>query len=136
MKSSTESLIKALRILAVDIQSEDGVANACIAEAAERLHELELQRGELLGELVDLLNVAYKHPYVNKELANGSLKAMQVISRFSTKDYICDSKTQLFSAALELLNVLERIIADDRAALDPDDYMDAKKAIAKAKGEE
>ncbi|NCC41382.1 MAG: hypothetical protein EOM21_18545 [Gammaproteobacteria bacterium] len=39
-RSSTETLIAAMRVLAVDIQSEDGVANAAIAEAAERLLEL------------------------------------------------------------------------------------------------
>jgi hypothetical protein len=39
-RSSTETLIKALRILSVDIESEDGAANAAIAEAADRLEEL------------------------------------------------------------------------------------------------
>jgi hypothetical protein len=33
----TETLVSALRILSVDIQSEDGVANAVVAEAADRL---------------------------------------------------------------------------------------------------
>jgi hypothetical protein len=37
MKSSTSTLIKALEILSKEIQSEDGVANAAIAEAADRL---------------------------------------------------------------------------------------------------
>ena len=36
---STRSLINALRVLASEIQSEDGVANACVAEAANRLEE-------------------------------------------------------------------------------------------------
>ena len=40
MKSSTETLIKSLQILAQEIESPDGVANAAIAEAAERLREL------------------------------------------------------------------------------------------------
>ena len=40
-RSSTETLIAALRVLARDIQSDDGVANAAIAEAADRLEELE-----------------------------------------------------------------------------------------------
>jgi sirohydrochlorin ferrochelatase len=39
-RTSTETLIEAMKILAVDIQSEDGVANAAIAEAAQRLEEL------------------------------------------------------------------------------------------------
>jgi len=40
MRISTEALIEALRILANEIQSEDGVANAAIAEAADRMEEL------------------------------------------------------------------------------------------------
>jgi hypothetical protein len=43
MKSSTETLIKALRILAVETSSEDGVANTAIAEAADRLEELDIK---------------------------------------------------------------------------------------------
>jgi hypothetical protein len=39
MKTDTPTLIKALRVLAQDIQSGDGVANAAIAEAADRLEE-------------------------------------------------------------------------------------------------
>jgi len=39
MRSSTETLIEALRILAGDILSEEGVANAAIAEAADRMEE-------------------------------------------------------------------------------------------------
>jgi len=41
MRSTTETLIAAMRILARDIQSGDGVANAAIAEAADRLEELQ-----------------------------------------------------------------------------------------------
>ena len=44
MKTDTTTLIKALRILAQDIQSGDGVANAAIAEAADRLEELHEQQ--------------------------------------------------------------------------------------------
>jgi len=40
MRSSTETLIEALRILAGDILSEEGVANVVIAEAADRMEEL------------------------------------------------------------------------------------------------
>lgn len=37
MKASTEQLVSALRVLSVEIHSEDGVANAVIAEAADRM---------------------------------------------------------------------------------------------------
>jgi hypothetical protein len=40
MRSKTETIIGALRVLANDIQSGDGVANAAIAEAADRIEEL------------------------------------------------------------------------------------------------
>jgi len=40
IRSKTTTLIQAMRILAADIQSEDGVANAAISEAADRMEEL------------------------------------------------------------------------------------------------
>jgi hypothetical protein len=40
MRPSTETLIADMRILAAEIQSPDGVANAAIREAADRLAEL------------------------------------------------------------------------------------------------
>ena len=40
MSSKTETIIGALQVLANDIQSQDGVANAAIAEAADRMEEL------------------------------------------------------------------------------------------------
>ena len=39
MRNSTETLIKAMRILNSYIESDDGVANAVIAEAAQRMEE-------------------------------------------------------------------------------------------------
>lgn len=70
MRTETDVLIGALRILAEEIESEDGVANACIAEAADRLEECEsilkvfekLLRAKTLDELVELsqkLNMGY-----------------------------------------------------------------------------
>jgi hypothetical protein len=37
VKATTEQIVSALRVLSVEIHSEDGVANAVVAEAAERL---------------------------------------------------------------------------------------------------
>lgn len=39
-RSSTAIIVSAMRALALDIESEDGVANAACAEAANRLEEL------------------------------------------------------------------------------------------------
>lgn len=49
--SSTEMIIDVLWILSRDIESEDGVANAAIREAAQRLEELERARDALRSEL-------------------------------------------------------------------------------------
>lgn len=54
MKTNTETLIKALRTLANDIESEDGVANAAIAEGAQRLEELHEMNRKLLDALNDI----------------------------------------------------------------------------------
>ncbi len=47
MRTDTETLIEAMRILSRDIDTEDGVANAAIYEAAERLGELVRERDDL-----------------------------------------------------------------------------------------
>lgn len=39
MNTSTEKLVMAMRVLAAEIQSDDGVANAAIYEAALRLEQ-------------------------------------------------------------------------------------------------
>lgn len=52
MKTNVKTLIKALRILSEDIQSDDGIANACIAEAADRIEELQEKVSELNRKLV------------------------------------------------------------------------------------
>ena len=67
--SSTETLIKALNVLANDIQSQDGVANAAIAEAAQRMKEmLELLDGAYeiveLYEPISLFNKTWKETWL------------------------------------------------------------------------
>lgn len=53
MRSSTETLIVAMRALADHIYSEDGVANAAIAEAADRLEELKSENAALRETLIN-----------------------------------------------------------------------------------
>jgi bacterioferritin (cytochrome b1) len=60
MTTPTETLIKALRILASDIQSEDGIANTAILEAAQRMEEDQ----EVIfqaGESIKILRQTVKH---------------------------------------------------------------------------
>ena len=51
-KSETKTIIGAMRILSVDIQSDDGVANMAISEAADRLQELH-DTNAMLNDLTD-----------------------------------------------------------------------------------
>lgn len=46
-RTDTKTPIESMRILARDIRSADGVANAAIAEAADRLEELDECRSAL-----------------------------------------------------------------------------------------
>jgi len=50
MNTPTEIIIKALRVLVDDIQSPDGVPNACVAQAADRLEELQRELTEAIRE--------------------------------------------------------------------------------------
>ena len=50
MRISTETLIAAMHILATEIQSDDGAANAAIAEAAQRLAEQHMRIAQLERE--------------------------------------------------------------------------------------
>lgn len=59
--SSTQTLISALRILAQDIKSEDGVANSAIAESADRM---EMMLG-LLNEAQPIVKIYSKSSYLN-----------------------------------------------------------------------
>jgi hypothetical protein len=51
MKTDTATIASAMDILARDIESGDGVANAAIREAAGRLRELERERDEVRHEI-------------------------------------------------------------------------------------
>jgi hypothetical protein len=59
MKSPTPTLIKAMRQLSIDIQSEDQIANMVISEAADRLEEQEERinrledAGDAMASLLD-----------------------------------------------------------------------------------
>ena len=50
MVSSTETLIQALEVLSWDIETDDGVVNAVLSEAALRLKELDDELKLLKGD--------------------------------------------------------------------------------------
>jgi hypothetical protein len=59
VKTSTETLIAAMRIFSRDIISDDGVTNAFIAEAAQRLEEQQdrIKRLEEAGDALEYISV-------------------------------------------------------------------------------
>ena len=56
--SSSATLVSAMRILANDIQSNDGVANAAIKEAADRIEQLEANMERLQKHTDKLVAIA------------------------------------------------------------------------------
>lgn len=62
MKTSTKNLAAALRVLAVEIQSPDGIANSVIVEVAERLEEQEA----LSRNLYEFMHEATRHRWMGK----------------------------------------------------------------------
>jgi hypothetical protein len=55
MKSSTETLIKALHILSNEIKTDDGVINAALSEAAYRMEELQTNNQKMLDMLKECM---------------------------------------------------------------------------------
>jgi hypothetical protein len=71
MRTSTEILVKSLNILANDIQSEDGVANAAIAEGALRIEELNKENllyRDILGQIYIARNITLSESEIEKQL--------------------------------------------------------------------
>lgn len=54
-ETDTQTLVKALRILVNDIQSEDGIANSVISEGADRIEKLL----ELADGVYDIIELYY-----------------------------------------------------------------------------
>jgi predicted nuclease with TOPRIM domain len=75
MKNQTQTLAAALRQLENDIESPDGLANAAIAEAAERLDELAAQV-EVLQSKVSGLNKA-NSKLAQKDSEQGRINALE-----------------------------------------------------------
>jgi chromosome segregation ATPase len=112
MKSSTESLISALRVLARDIQTHDGVVNTCLEEAAGRLEELQRANKKTLADLavaIERRDDSYAEiKSVRKELA-------KAIAERTPHDYgllkgeVDNLKRELSGRLEELQNVQDKL---------------------------
>jgi hypothetical protein len=81
LKTDTLILIKAMRRLADDIQSEDGVANAAIAEAADRLEELNRNVLDKDLTIVTIEDIVTDDKRSNK----AKMLAIQYVLRYTVK---------------------------------------------------
>ena len=79
--TDTLILIKAMRRLADDIQSDDGVANAAVAEAADRLEEL---RSKVLDDGLTIVTI---EDIVTDDKRSNKAKvlAIQYVLRYTTR---------------------------------------------------
>ena len=76
--TDTSTLIKALRVLALDIQSDDGTANASIEEVPNRMEKMQ----ELLNgvyDLVEISSLGEKSVYNQKWIKNWLKEATDCI---------------------------------------------------------
>ena len=92
-KSDTKTIIGAMRILSREIYCEDGVATAAIAEAADRLEELEIQ----LKEAQDYADKLVKHKdmvCLPKDLEN--LRTAN--SQFATENHILKEQMRMLES--------------------------------------
>jgi hypothetical protein len=71
--TDTETLIKALRILANDIQSDDGIANAAIAEAADRLEKLSNEASNHTSEVNQRHEIQKASLHVIESMMDGDI---------------------------------------------------------------
>ena len=76
MRTPIEILVKAIHILANDIQSDDGVANAAIYEAAQRLEE-QNQRIKQLEDRIHRAAMAFFEDVPDDSVASGMLAILE-----------------------------------------------------------
>ena len=76
MRTPIEILVKAIHILANDVRSDDGVANAAIYEAAQRLEE-QNQRIHQLEDRIRRASIAFFEDVPDDSVASGMLAILE-----------------------------------------------------------
>ena len=88
MRTDNKTLIKALRILADDIQSADGIANAAILEGAQRIEELEAKNAKLKQELNSLVAGLHSEKDINKIKADAIREAADKCAWWHDREFV------------------------------------------------
>ena len=106
MKSKTDTIISAMRVLARDIKTDDGVVIACLEEAAGRLEELQRANQNTLADLA----VAIEHC----DEARAEMNRLEKLTRaaaFARDDAFAEIKT-VRKELSESIRERNKIVAD------------------------
>jgi hypothetical protein len=90
MKTDTPTLISAMRHLAATVQCDDGIANAAIAEAADRLAELTAEKAaieRLKSALRDLVEYSQPLEYIGEDESHNARRvAINLLDELEEKN--------------------------------------------------
>lgn len=81
IRTKTEILVYALKVLSNEIQSEDGIANTAILEGAQRLDELNKKNGKMRRALQ--LIVEDSESWLNGEADNPSVDFIKLVVKYA-----------------------------------------------------
>lgn len=81
IRTKTEILVYALKVLSNEIQSEDGIANTAILEGAQRLDELNKKNGKMRRALE--LIVEDSESWLNGEIDNPSADFIKLVVKYA-----------------------------------------------------
>lgn len=81
IRTKTEILVYALKILSNEIQSEDGIANTAILEGAQRLDELNKKNGKMRRALE--LIVEDSEAWLNGENDEPSVEFIKLVIKYA-----------------------------------------------------
>ena len=114
-ESTTEIIIRAMRILANDIQSGDGVANAAIHEAAERLEQLDRLNQSLSSKSSNQANQINQQQHQINQLKNQVQEQNKLIDAFVADDADWNKLADNYEGKTK---ELARIILADKLTID------------------
>lgn len=75
-RTDTQTLIDAMRVLARDVQCDDGIANSAIAEAADRLEELRTAMADVQGMVSEAILKPSKRTKWLREIESRLMEAL------------------------------------------------------------
>jgi len=106
MRSDTKTIVDAMRILARDVESDDGVANTAMLEAANRLEELNEMLSQEWGRLNQEIDTDGHYGHSGSYPLSDSLEIDEDVP-----GWVADEVRRLESINADLLEALEHAVA-------------------------